>query len=166
MSESEEEAENDVKSFGERDEFGYIIDSTSTQAITHSNDSDSGPERRTPTNGTSKRSAQDTNKENNPIKEFACDVCDFATTRSYDLKNHIKVKHEGKKFPCNQCSYEASKKSYLKQHQRIKHEGFVFACDQCDYVCCTKKRIEHHKATIHEGFTHTIQSRVKLEVLL
>ena len=55
--------------------------------------------------------------------KYPCTKCDFSTTRAYDLKVHVKSKHNEVRYPCNICDCTASTASNLKQHIKIKHKG-------------------------------------------
>ena len=43
------------------------------------------------------------------------------STKSRNLKQHIKRIHEDMRYPCDQCDYIAKHSGNLKQHKESKH---------------------------------------------
>ena len=67
------------------------------------------------------------------IFRYPCDKCEYAATRSSDLKKHKENKHEGIRYPCNICENIASTLLCLKSHKKYKHEGMRYPCEICGY---------------------------------
>ena len=56
-----------------------------------------------------------------------CEYCDFATERIFNLKVHIKRKHEvvkeEKQVKCDKCDYTTTRKCHLVKHMNeVKHK--------------------------------------------
>ena len=62
------------------------------------------------------------NFERNADGKFSCDVCEYKTNKSWNLKVHKLGKHEGIRFRCDQCNQEFSQKSNLHTHVKSKHQ--------------------------------------------
>ena len=62
-----------------------------------------------------------------------CSFCEKVFTKSYHLKNHVKVHHEGIKFPCNQCDYQANEPSNLRTHKITYHDSILYPCPECTF---------------------------------
>ena len=54
-------------------------------------------------------------------KKFKCKICDFKSTKLYDLKAHTEAIHEGLIVCCDQCDFRTKTKEQLKMHNRRKH---------------------------------------------
>ena len=86
------------------------------------------------------------------IKPFQCKVCDYKTSRNFDLKKHTDSVHEGiKPFKCNICEYECARNDRLKKHIDSVHEGIKpFKCKICDYRTAEKRKLMGHIESVHE----------------
>ena len=55
-------------------------------------------------------------RSKNVVMKYPCDKCEYAATKTSNLKKHIKSKHKGERYPCDKCEYSATTASLLKQH--------------------------------------------------
>eukprot|EP00092_Neocalanus_flemingeri_P041993 GFUD01045742.1.p1 GENE.GFUD01045742.1~~GFUD01045742.1.p1 ORF type:complete len:286 (-),score=64.42 GFUD01045742.1:38-865(-) len=57
--------------------------------------------------------------------KFECNLCDYVSVSSANLRRHERYKHTGKtKFNCEICDYKAGQSSDLKKHSFRKHSSF------------------------------------------
>merc|ERR1711915_697933 len=47
------------------------------------------------------------------LKFFQCNRCDYKTKRRYEMKNHIAANHFGVRYKCDMCDYEGKRKDKL-----------------------------------------------------
>ena len=52
---------------------------------------------------------------------YSCDMCEYKTKRTYNLKTHRQGKHLGVRLSCNRCTSEFYDKSTLTKHVLSKH---------------------------------------------
>ena len=71
-------------------------------------------------------------------KSFSCNLCDYKTKFSKNLKIHARIHNKTK---CKICSKLVSD---LKEHQRKVHREMRFACDACNYKTNVKSSIRLH----------------------
>ena len=60
-----------------------------------------------------------TDKVITPVK---CNQCDYASSHTGNLRQHLKIHSEEKSNKCNQCDYKSSRADVLRQHLK-KHSG-------------------------------------------
>ena len=62
------------------------------------------------------------NKSVHQGEKYACDKCDYYTTRRDTLSIHVQSQHEGVRYACAQCDYQASQQGHLRKHIKNKHK--------------------------------------------
>ena len=75
-------------------------------------------------------------------KQYLCEKCEKTYTYEYELRNHIKVKHQGFRFNCEYCQKTYSNIQVLNHHLRKSHPDEIqdkmkemsFLCDLCSKV--------------------------------
>ncbi|KAF5298004.1 hypothetical protein FQR65_LT09815 [Abscondita terminalis] len=68
-------------------------------------------------------------------KPYKCNLCNYRTNRSNNLKGHS-YKHFGNyPFNCNECDYKTYAKSLFIRHSRIHTDEKPYECKLCDYRC-------------------------------
>jgi len=80
-------------------------------------------------------------------KPFACTVCEYKSSYSNDLKRHIRTHTNEKPFACTVCEYKCSQSSSLKYHMRIHTSEKPFACTVCEYKCSQSNHLKYHMRT-------------------
>ena len=48
--------------------------------------------------------------------EYKCEQCDYKSMRHYQVKEHVRAKHEGEGFQCDECGYWSGYKYHMKRH--------------------------------------------------
>ena len=93
---------------------------------------------------------------NKPNILIECKECDAKFKHSYNLKIHIKAKHQGfsENFACNSCTLNFKYRSTLKKHFKSKHSGVIdiLSWNKCDYKTEYKKTLQRHELIKHEGY--------------
>ena len=84
-------------------------------------------------------------------KVHKCTHCDYTSTNSANVKEHIRFKHEGVRHYCDKCPYAATTIGALKIHKNGIHEGVQYPCDLCDYVATQQTNLRTHRRFVHEG---------------
>ena len=57
---------------------------------------------------------------------FSCGLCDYSSSNSHNVKNHIESKHVAKSekmMPCFICNYICHGRNALRMHMRNKHRN-------------------------------------------
>merc|ERR1712129_4874 len=90
------------------------------------------------------------NFEKSEDNKFACDLCEYRTKYSNNLRTHRTATHEGIKFECEVCHREFSTKTNLRTHQYSKHEGKKYSCNQCMFETGHPTNLRQHKAKFHK----------------
>ena len=80
-----------------------------------------------------------------------CDTCGRSFPSNYDLKQHVRVKHEGFREKCELCDKTFSIKRYLQSHVKSEHEGIKINCETCGKGMKDKDSLKKHVKAIHEG---------------
>ena len=97
------------------------------------------------------------------LKFFQCNRCDYKTKRRYEMKNHIAANHFGVRYKCDMCDYEGKRKDKLNAHKKRIHEGIktvkkvsteTYPCDKCEYVSKRRYELKIHIESHHEGVRH------------
>ena len=79
-------------------------------------------------------------KHSDKLAKFKCNMCDFSSVWSLDLKRHIETKHQSSQSMCTICSYVGPNQRSFKHHMK-KHEGKVFNSGNCDYSSSTQAQL-------------------------
>ena len=86
--------------------------------------------------------------EEEELKKFKCDECDFVTHTAKNLTQHVFVRHrkDEHKFICADCEKKFPTKFLLKQHVEITHKGLNkrHMCDRCGKAFAYKNGIKDH----------------------
>ena len=63
-------------------------------------------------------------KPHSTIKPFKCDLCDYTSTRNYNVTIHKQSKHEVQSidFFCDMCTFSTTKQAYLTRHLEVVHD--------------------------------------------
>ena len=93
-------------------------------------------------------------EKNHTDEMFYCDKCEFTSRKAFQLKTHIKVKHEGIKHFCEQCDYSAPYTGGLKRHIKRVHEGLSYSCEYCDQKSTTRANLKLHTDAKHLGIKY------------
>jgi hypothetical protein len=72
------------------------------------------------------------------VRDFKCNVCDFAANQKGNLVQHVKSNHDKvRDFKCNVCDFAASLKGNLATHVNIVHakaDADKKKCPDCKYA--------------------------------
>ena len=62
-------------------------------------------------------------KPHSTFKPFKCDLCDYSTTRQYNVTVHKQSQHELQsiEFYCEVCTFSTTKQAYLTRHLEVVH---------------------------------------------
>ncbi|XP_047492365.1 longitudinals lacking protein, isoforms H/M/V-like isoform X12 [Penaeus chinensis] len=84
-------------------------------------------------------------------KTHHCPYCSYSTTKTTNLKNHIRVHTGERPFTCPHCSYRAKQENNLKSHIR-RHTGEKpYACSYCPYRSIKISTLRRHMQTHRYG---------------
>ena len=99
-----------------------------------------------------------------PTSFFSCNICDYRTTETASLTQHILDVHmkttpeisinKLQSFHCHRCIFTALKEATLKDHIKTKHESpaaqtMSIQCDLCPYIAPLKINMKRHIAVTH-----------------
>ena len=96
------------------------------------------------------------NVMNESEKPFKCpfEGCDYATSRSHDLKRHLRTHTGEKPFKCpfEGCDFATSRSGHLKEHMRTHTGEKPYKCpfEGCDYATSWSGNLKKHMR-IHTG---------------
>ncbi|GIZ02138.1 hypothetical protein CEXT_484521 [Caerostris extrusa] len=65
-------------------------------------------------------------------KRYQCFSCGYSTSRSDDLKKHIRIHTGERPFRCTFCTKTCNEKGALNKHMRIHTGERPFKCPKCD----------------------------------
>jgi len=88
--------------------------------------------------------------------KLKCDQCDFKTTTSSKLKNHLMMHFDERPFQCKQCNKSFRKKSQLTEHTNSIHSveksnsNNQYSCQTCDKTFESKASLQTHEKTVHK----------------
>ena len=104
------------------------------------------------------------------ITGFICNDCDFESSTSEDLENHLKnahIKQEPSELSlapiyqinlskfkklCKQCPYETANLARMNQHMVSVHKigGKMLKCEECTYSTVSKQCLKRHISVMHD----------------
>lgn len=67
-------------------------------------------------------------RQHTGVWPFECNQCDYKTSRSHDLKRHLKSRHQGalqRPFRCPVCPYRTTYAVHLQAHLSSRHSYHV-----------------------------------------
>ena len=81
-----------------------------------------------------------------------CDKCGKRFAFKRDLKEHVRLVHEGFRYNCDTCNILFTSKHQFKNHNAREHSlGSIFQCEFCSYCCInTTDRIQNHMLSHEE----------------
>jgi KRAB domain-containing zinc finger protein len=83
--------------------------------------------------------------------EFECDVCDYGTDDSGNMKRHEEM-HAGVRYHCPQCTHASTTRYNLQKHIRTIHEERKdFECPVCHKEFGEAGSLKVHRESVHEG---------------
>ena len=56
------------------------------------------------------------------LKAFACNLCDYKSSSSSCLKNHVNTAHLKQIFACDRCDFQTHSTYAIKRHKKLKHD--------------------------------------------
>ena len=67
------------------------------------------------------------------------------------LRNHYKVVCKGKRFNCDQCNFQSTSTGHLKDHMVVTHYNlrFSYKCDKCNFKAVTGLLVKKHVKRVH-----------------
>jgi len=80
-------------------------------------------------------------------KSLHCVLCNFKTSRPYDLKIHKQGTHEGVRYKCEICSFSGKRKDLLNRHMKIKHPWEIEA-HPTEFVSDNVKSIRNNNESL------------------
>ena len=81
---------------------------------------------------------------------FTCDVCDFTTKFYKTFKDHKKTHIEDKPYKCNLCDFSAEKSSAVKKHLKTHTERKLQKCELCEFTSTNPNTMLKHQR-MHNG---------------
>lgn len=88
------------------------------------------------------------------IKEHACQLCGYASSRRHDLKYHMDTKHKmgEKRFKCEKCPYACYDRSSLNKHIEVVHDQVrKHVCEECGSAFGQRAQLTEHIKRIHNN---------------
>lgn len=85
-------------------------------------------------------------------KLFSCDMCDYVSNTSSDIRAHKRVHTKKKPFSCYLCDFKSAHFTRLKEHMNIHTVDTgdkPYCCDTCDYKSNNARDIKHHMRRAH-----------------
>ena len=71
------------------------------------------------------RSNYDLNKHraavHEKLKSYTCDICDFQSAMSCNIKRHMVVIHKLRPYTCNLCDYKSAQAGNVRRHLNTMH---------------------------------------------
>ncbi|XP_075723481.1 uncharacterized protein LOC142765761 isoform X2 [Rhipicephalus microplus] len=83
-------------------------------------------------------------------RRHSCNVCDYKTARSSNLKRHCRVHTGERSFKCHLCPQGFSHNSTLKKHLRTHTGERPYKCHLCPEAFSRKSTLNKHLLT-HTG---------------
>ena len=99
-----------------------------------------------------------------------CNQCDFACSRTGNLRIYLKIHSGEKPNKCNQCEYASAQASNLRTHLKTHNGEKLNKCNQCDFVsalaCYLRTHLKIHSgASVHQPSQATWGTDFKEEML-
>lgn len=89
----------------------------------------------------------------NRVKNFTCPMCPQKFLHESSVRVHVNAIHLNEtNYACDKCNFITSKSGDLSRHRAREHEGKdkkIFKCELCDYRAKRKQTVERHKLTAH-----------------
>ncbi|XP_069944071.1 zinc finger and BTB domain-containing protein 7A isoform X16 [Cherax quadricarinatus] len=82
-------------------------------------------------------------------KTHRCSYCSYSSTRSSNLKNHIRLHTGEKPFACPHCHYRATTNNNMISHIRTHTGEKPYSCKVCPYRAINVKTLKRHMLTQH-----------------
>ena len=82
--------------------------------------------------------------QHNVANKRKCNLCDYASSYTSHLKQHLKVHTGEKSHKCNHCSSAFSSTSSLNSHLKTHSGERSYKCTQCDYDSCFASDVRKH----------------------
>ena len=91
-------------------------------------------------------------------KKYFCEICEKTFYQQYELKEHVKVKHEGVRYNCEHCARIFMQLSGLKHHLITSHpeqnqeemKRRIFMCEVCSRTFRSEPMLHYHKKRHHQ----------------
>ena len=84
--------------------------------------------------------------------KLKCDQCNFTTTTSSKLKNHLMMHLDERPFKCRDCEKTFRTNSQLTEHSSILHsKEQTISCDECLATFNTQSQLNKHKQIKHSN---------------
>ena len=78
------------------------------------------------------------------IKLSKCNKCDYASSYTSPLRNHLKTYTGERPNLCNQCNYASSDAGNLRTHLKTHRGEKPNKCNQCDYASSRADSLRIH----------------------
>ncbi|GIX95974.1 hypothetical protein CEXT_98261 [Caerostris extrusa] len=82
-------------------------------------------------------------------KRHQCSSCGYTSTRSADIKRHIRTHTGEKPFQCTICAKSFTEKFNLNSHMRTHTGERPFSCPECDKAFSRKENMKAHLISYH-----------------
>jgi len=82
------------------------------------------------------------------IKNFQCDVCEYKTVYSQNLKLHKSSMHATGSYQCSQCDFFGKTKHCVSIHQKT-HAANNFECLNCEAKLGSHQLLREHYGKVH-----------------
>ncbi|XP_044747507.1 zinc finger protein 711-like isoform X6 [Coccinella septempunctata] len=101
-------------------------------------------------------SSKDRNKKkvksiHSNIKNHKCDLCDYFTSKKWDLQKHVNCVHLNiRRHKCHLCEFASYEKQKLDVHIKCVHLKIKEnKCHLCDYDTSSKVTLQNHIESVH-----------------
>ena len=91
----------------------------------------------------------------NSEKPDKCNQCDFSSSRTGNLKRHLKTHSGERSNKCSQCDYKSSRADVLRVHLKTHRGEKPNKCNQCEYASLYASNLRTHlKHTVGKSQTN------------